>query len=90
MSEKMLRIDLTELKTVRVRCKQCNHGVIEVPIDRLDKVLNYGECKFCNTRLLPKRPGGSQGDALNDLRLAVAELERVKSDISIEFEIPAP
>jgi hypothetical protein len=85
MSEKMLRIQLSEIATVRITCKQCKRGVIEVPIERLGQALEQGGCRFCRSDVIAP----TSNDPLNALRMAIEELRRLESKLGIEFEIPA-
>jgi hypothetical protein len=85
MSRNVLRIDLTELTTVRVICKKCNRGVIEVPVNRLETAFDHGECRFCNHQHLPRGH-----EPLNDLRVALMDLIAKAEDLGIEFEARPP
>jgi hypothetical protein len=87
MSEKLLKILLSELATARVICKKCGRGIIEVPVDRLDTALMNGTCRFCNHPFLQRKAGGTLEDPLRDLRLAIEELRRM-TDLEIEFVLP--
>ena len=85
MSEKMLRVQLSELATVRVVCKKCNRGVIEVPLARLGMALDHGACRLCNHEFFPD----TKPNRLGDLQLAIEELNQLR-DLGVEFEIGAP
>ena len=88
MATKMLRVPISELKTVRITCLKCNRGVIEVSTIRATAALDHGECRFCKAPLLP--PSGPE--PLNDLRLAIAALSEapLSEKLFIEFEIAQP
>jgi hypothetical protein len=88
MSETILKILLEELKTVRLVCKACNRGVIEVSIERFGEALNKGECRFCQTAFFPSSGPGAK-DPFNSLRLAIADLLR-EDRLGIEFIIRQP
>lgn len=86
MSEAMLRVQLSEIKTFRIVCKKCKRGVIEVPLNRLNSALDNGQCRLCNHPFL--RAGES--DHFNDLKIAIEGLNGINDNISIEIEIPSP
>jgi hypothetical protein len=80
VSRHLLAILLSELKTVRVKCKKCG-AIAELPLDKLGDVLNEGQCRFCKEGLhdVGARP-------LADLVKAIGEAARVRAEI--EFVIP--
>ncbi len=82
----MLRINISELKTVRITCMKCKRGVIEVPVSRLGNALDHGRCRLCDEVVLPDHAK----ELLSGLRLAIEELGGHNPHISVEFEIPAP
>ncbi len=82
---RMLRIPLSELKTIRITCKQCGKAVIEVPTVRADTVIEKGGCRLCRRDVFDQH-----NDPLNHLRLAFEQLEELKDKLGVEFEIVAP
>lgn len=82
----MLRIPITDLKTIRIVCKKCNNGVIEVPANRLSEALVDGKCRFCRYPLIKL----DNYDPIQSLKVALEELSRIEKDLGIEFEIPQP
>ncbi len=85
MSEQLLRFLLTELKTVRIRCQHCK-AVVEVTLDRLDKILATGDCPFCQHTLTDAEAGRHQ---LKALAQAVRDLVALKDQVEVEFVLPA-
>jgi hypothetical protein len=86
--EKMLRVPLSKLGAVRVICKACNKGVLEVPVDRLHAVLDHGDCRLCRRGVL----SSSDSDPLDALQKAIEALLQLEQGgkLSVEFEIPSP
>lgn len=84
MGKAMLRIDLSELTTVRVACRACKKGVVEVPLDGLQRALDGGSCHLCGHELLPHGE-----DTLYKFKEAALALLALKDRLGIEFEIPA-
>ena len=92
MSEHLLKILLTELKTVRVRCKndQCG-AVIELPVEKLTDRFRSTVCPVCRSLFVPP---GSQAAAhgtnpFMNLAKAIELFVQLGSLVEIEFVLPA-
>jgi len=71
---------------MRVTCKSCKRGVIEVPRDRFQAPLDSsGQCYLCGYRHLST--GAS--DPFNMLKIALENLAQLK-ELEIEFDVPVP
>jgi uncharacterized Zn finger protein (UPF0148 family) len=84
MSEKLLKLLLSDLDRIRIVCRHCG-AAVEVPIDRLG---NTGDvfCPGCPTdRKTVLRP--ARGDDLANLAAAINRLKQAK-DVEIEFVVP--
>jgi len=92
MKEDMARVSLTELTTLRVTCKKCNRGSIEVPISNLMfAVTEDGKCCLCGQQHFTKS-GRQFGTVhiLTSLVNALTELQQYKDlekELEIEFEL---
>jgi formate dehydrogenase maturation protein FdhE len=89
MSEKVMRVPVSELTLVRVRCLQCKHdGVIEIPLAQARRAYRDKTCPFCQEYYVAK----DETDYLDVLADAVAgllELQK-KKKLAVEFVLPAP
>jgi hypothetical protein len=84
MSEKMIRVKLSELATIRIVCKKATcGGISEVPIAEVERLIG-GKCRHCEQSL---RVGNE--DALASLAEAIKNLTAIKNKVEVEFEIPA-
>lgn len=86
MSEKILRIFLDELDTVRIVCQHANcGGIIEYPLERLRaKFQNVNECPLC------KEDFGGRGSPLYALAEAIENLKFVSKRVKVEFVLDDP
>lgn len=86
MSERILKVLLSELATVRLRCKHDGCGtVFEMPLRSLaDR--KYEKCPVC-ARPLVEFPKNEHCYGLNDLAKAIAFIETQKN-LGVEFVIP--
>jgi len=84
MSEHVLKILLSELVTVRVRCRQQGCGaIVEIPTEELDQKFHSGLCPFCRAVLqLP------QNNHLAELARALRELKAAHQQVEVQFVIP--
>jgi hypothetical protein len=91
MAEKIIKIPLEELITVRLVCGQDNcGGAVELPISRLEALTGAALCPSCNRAFAVKKIGGEQGiGGLKALGLAVSNLTGDKG-FRVEFLIHAP
>lgn len=87
MSEHVLKVLLSELNVVRVRCLNTHcAAVVETTLDRLDVVLGQDQCPMCHTSYGdPLHRGASP---LRDLLAAMRGALRLKA-CEIEFVLPA-
>jgi hypothetical protein len=92
MSEKVLKLLLSELEKLRIVCRKCG-AAMEIPIDRLG---NAGEvfCPGCPSgQPTSSNPTGktvlrsAKGDELLNLATAIMKLKQAK-DVEIEFVVP--
>jgi hypothetical protein len=88
MSVNMIRIDISELKTIRVICKSCRKGVVEMSVENLQHALtSKGRCRFCDHDIMA---GMSNPTPLMRFQEAFISLVQLKREIDIEIEIPTP
>jgi hypothetical protein len=74
MSEKLLKLLLSELSTIRVHCKKCrSNATIELPVDRIDRLFDKWECPICNE---PFRK--DKVDSANYLTMLAKAIEGIK------------
>jgi hypothetical protein len=91
VSEKILKILLSELKIVRIKCKG-KHGqngdpcamIYEVPIENLASVFQQNCCPICGKPFY--RP--DSGNPLPSLAAALQMVASVNDTLEIEFVIP--
>ncbi len=95
MSQKMLRIPLEDLTTVRVKCKgkiqregkselDCPM-VYEVAIDQLGNAFPNDQCPRCNQSYWNK---SAMTNPLASLSNAVQGLQSIHKQLEIEFDLP--
>ena len=88
MSTKMLRVKLSELRRFRI-VHSCQQGVVEVPVDKLNAALgSQGECRLCSVNVLPL--GTDSSNPLRDLMRAIAAINSLGPQMSVEVEITWP
>lgn len=52
MSKTILSFLLSELVTIRVKCKKCkSEATVECPIEKIGRAFENGRCKFCGEEL---------------------------------------
>lgn len=87
MIEEILRVNLAELTTIRIRCLGCN-CTLEMPVSQ---VLNYAgtQCKCCQATLITTGTSES-GTPLNQLSEALGMLVAMKNSVAIEFAVRQP
>lgn len=86
MGETILRIKLSELKTIRIVCKKCG-TVVEFPTERAGARYKgwNGECRDCKTPFVSSKTPEFEGFAA--LSAAFENLTNV-ADMEVEFIIP--
>ena len=93
VAEKILKIPLSELATIRLVCKRQNcGGVAEIPVSRLrnSPSLDKWTCPSCNQAFSVPVIGGPGGlGGLNALGKSLNNLART-ADMTVEFVVPAP
>jgi hypothetical protein len=84
MSEKLLKLLLSDLNTIRIVCRHCG-AAMEVPVERLG---NAGDV-FCPGCPVDKKTvlRSARGDDLAALAAAIVRLKQAK-DVEIEFVVP--
>lgn len=82
MSEKILRILLTELETMRVKCLSCK-TVTELRTDALDPTRPFVHCPHCQELW----SAHNSENAFNQLQFAIFRLTRPTNKFQIEFVI---
>lgn len=88
MSEHILKILLSELSTIRIRCKKCRtHGTLEMPVARLDRIGEY-RCPMCLEPFWKDQ--ADKNNHLIGLQEAIEGLAEDADRIEVEFVIPAP
>jgi rRNA maturation protein Nop10 len=79
MSERILRILLEELKTLRLVCRSCGDAV-ELAIDKLDTPLTRDAyCPGCGGPLRSIHPHTTAPDVFDKLALAIRGLQQLRS-----------
>lgn len=87
MGERILKILLSELRLIRLRCRTCQQeAVIEVSIRDLgsNRVLASGRCPFCQNVIRPPQ-------ATNPFELlaqALNGLDQLEKLVDVEFVVP--
>jgi len=88
MVEKIIKIPLAELRTVRFACQRHNcGGVAEVAVERLGALPGAVLCPSCNTAFKFKQVGAVDG--LKALGMVLASMSN-EDDVSVEFLIHDP
>ena len=84
MSEKLLKLLLSDLRTIRIVCRKCG-AAVEIPIDCIG---NTGEvfCPGCPTDKKTVLRYAKRDDLVN-LAAAIIGLKQAK-DVEIEFVVP--
>jgi hypothetical protein len=84
MSEKLLKLLLSDLTSIRIVCRKCG-AAVEVPIDRLG---NAGDvyCPGCPRDEKTVLRYAKRDDLIN-LAAAITQLKQAK-DVEIEFVVP--
>jgi hypothetical protein len=88
MSEKLLKFLLTELKMVRIICKNKDCGaVVELPVDRLENSFKDFKCPLCREGI---RDQTNREDPFDLLGRAIRKFNepRVREHIEVEFVLP--
>jgi len=86
--EKNLKVDLSELKIVRLVCDMANcGGVAEMPTDRLQGLTGQVLCPSCSQPFIVKAIGSIDG--LKALGMSLQNLIG-DSGFSVEFVVPTP
>ncbi len=89
MSEKLLRILLSELTLVRVRClNQACLRVCELEIGKLGSTYAQNVCPLCHTPFQAVPPHGHLRDQLSKLSEAIEGLKAAKDQIEVSFVLP--
>lgn len=83
MGETIIRIKLSELDTVRVKCKKCD-GTIEVSLNKLGTI-GRGNCPLCRHEWY--NASGGVNDRLADFATVASSVLQV-DNMEIEFVIP--
>jgi hypothetical protein len=87
MGETLIRIDATELTTVRITCQSC-HRTAETKLADLAATFKRGNvCPFCNASFAIK--GGFSESAFIDLQAALEDFAKARDAFRVEFTIPA-
>ncbi len=88
MTETIFMIQLSELQTVRIRCRkgQCP-GVIEAPIESLTKMAQQvTACPLCREEIVVA--SNPPGEPLINLGRAIREALKLKDEFTLEFPVP--
>jgi len=89
VSKKLLRFLLSELKTIRVRCKNDCCGVItEFVLERLNTPELTERCPCCHAEWQTADMSGRPQNAFERLAKALALLKRIEGKVEIELELP--
>jgi hypothetical protein len=82
MSEKILKVLLSDLHTVRVLCKQCR-AIVELSLEDLAKKYQSGYCPICKACLV-----APSDNTIVDLSNAIRGLQELHQHLNIEFLLP--
>lgn len=87
VSEKLLRILLSELTTVRIRCQGKCRTVVEMPLEEMAKkqVNDMLKCSSCGMDFDPLHTGQS---GLVKFARAAGTLTDLKELVELEFSLP--
>lgn len=85
MSERLLRVLLSEIKTLRIVCQKCK-TVVEVPVEKLDTKFTNGACRFCGETFRSEAIPDS--DLLGKLGNTLTLLRSIENHVQIEISIP--
>lgn len=92
MSERVLKILLSELKTVRLKCqRQTCKSVVEVSVERLEQMFEGRDapaCPVCQGSY--QHIDGSRPSPFAHFAVAVKRLQQCKDSVEIEFVMPDP
>jgi hypothetical protein len=95
MSESLLRFLLSELRTIRLRCKGSKDGspcgsVIELPVTRLAGFFGTQPpvCPFCGAQYGVRNMDGTYRNAFELLAAAMKDLASVADKVEVEFVLP--
>jgi peptide subunit release factor 1 (eRF1) len=94
VSEHLLKVLLSELTTVRVRCLNDRCGAtVEVALANLDRAFRHYACPACQKEFGPAQRSqpGPEPNRLRELQAAVEELARDagRQGFEVEFVLPA-
>jgi hypothetical protein len=86
--EKILRVPLAELQTIRLVCKRENcGGVAEMPTTRLEALVGEVLCPSCGKPMAPKSVGAVAG--FKALGMSLRNIED-QASFAVEFVIRIP
>lgn len=85
MSEKVLKMLLGEIRTIRVICQTCE-TVVEMPVEKLADRFSESACRFCKSEF--KAPG--KADPFKELTHAFKAFEILSDSVQIELIVPEP
>ena len=84
MPDHVMRVTATELKIVRVTCRQCQLTT-EMALQKLPKAIGpKGECVHCGADLL----NVEKYNPLSELKQAIERLEDAAARMQVDFVIP--
>lgn len=88
MSEHLLKLLLSDLKTLRIRCTKNKCGtVVEVEMDKLFSGHSVGACPTCGADFRRPQEAGVGGQ-LRQLVAAIGALGKMTDEVEIEFVLP--
>ena len=85
MSETILRILLSELTTVRIRCQFCD-TIVELPVESLAKRFDAERCAHCHEYFDMNKENVNPLAALSD---AINGFAKFKDKLEVGFILPA-
>jgi hypothetical protein len=90
VSKILLSFLLSELKTIRIQCKnpRCKGAILEVPVDQLKSLYSSTSlsCPLCREDLFV---GPNQQNWLNMLAVAIAGIQDASEKVEVEFILQA-
>jgi hypothetical protein len=86
MGKAMVRYDLAELRVLRLRCRECDTGAIELPVRQENGAWGkQTRCTYCGNELVPP----ADAARILELQTVLAWLGDESRRFAVEFDLPA-
>lgn len=83
IAEKVYRIPLGDLNTIRVTCERC-HRTTEGDIDHMRSALKTGQCPHCGHEIIKTEHG--KDNSLQELMHWIKEIQ-TETNVSVTFSV---